>query len=327
MTKKTVRDSSYHLIHLISRLPMSFSRLFARGAAKLIHHFQLSKIYHVIDLNLRISLPHLTESEHQAILKKTISNELTSYFEFTNIWGNTPEKNLQRIGQVIGQEHLMSGLDRKKGIILIVPHFGTWEIMNSWVAQYTQMTVMYKPVKNPHANQFVKRARSREHATLVPTDESGVRQVFKALKKGGTTVILPDHTPDAGGELIPYFGIPLETSLLSAKLLQKTQATALMMYAVRNDSGTFDLRIQPFSDDILNQTPQQATANIVTALETLIQAHPEHYHWSYKRFSAHPTLRHLYNIPQADALKRIEELRKTTQAYNQNNLAHEPHSL
>ncbi len=40
------------------------------------------------------------------------------------------------------------------------------------------------------ADQFVREARSREQAHLVPTDESGVRQIFKALKQGGTTVIL-----------------------------------------------------------------------------------------------------------------------------------------
>ena len=40
----------------------------------------------------------------------------------------------------------------------------------------------------------MREARSREQANLVPTDESGVRQIFKALKQGETTVILPDHT-------------------------------------------------------------------------------------------------------------------------------------
>ena len=38
--------------------------------------------------------------------------------------------------------------------------------------------------------QTVLCARSREQANLVPTDESGVRQIFKALKQGETTVIL-----------------------------------------------------------------------------------------------------------------------------------------
>lgn len=75
--------------------------------------------------------------------------------------------------------------------------------------------------KNEDADRFVREARSREQANLVPTDETGVRQIFKALKQGETTVILPDHTPNVGGDMINYFGVPLASSNLSAKLIQK----------------------------------------------------------------------------------------------------------
>ncbi|WP_223235209.1 ComEC/Rec2 family competence protein, partial [Acinetobacter baumannii] len=42
-------------------------------------------------------------------------------------------------------------LAAKKGVVLIVPHFGTWEVMNAWCAQFTSMTILYKPVKNADA--------------------------------------------------------------------------------------------------------------------------------------------------------------------------------
>lgn len=135
--------------------------------------------------------------------------------------GASNEKNIKRVQTVVGEQYLHDALAEQKGLVLIVPHFGTWEVMNAWLSQYTQMTILYKPVKNPDADQFVRNARSREQAHLVPTDESGVRQIFKALKQGGTTAILPDHTPDHGGEMIEYFGIPLASSSLSAKLIQK----------------------------------------------------------------------------------------------------------
>ena len=35
-----------------------------------------------------------------------------------------------------------------------------WEVMNSWLSKYTQMTILYKPVKNPDADQFVRDAQS-----------------------------------------------------------------------------------------------------------------------------------------------------------------------
>ena len=174
-----------------------------------------------------------------------------------------------------------------------------------------QMTIMYKPVKNEAANQFVRQARSREQANLVPTDESGVRQIFKALKQGGTTVILPDHTPHQGGEFVPYFGVPLASSNLSAKLIQKTKAKALLLYAMRNDHGLFDMHIEALDDAIYQGTANDGTYVIHQAIEQLIQRYPEHYHWSYKRFKANPALRGLYNVPEEEALSRIQQLRQT----------------
>ena len=181
--------------------------------------------------------------------------------------------------------------------------------MNAYLAQFTQMTILYKPVKNESADQFVRAARSREQAHLVPTDESGVRQIFKALKQGGTTVILPDHTPNMGGEMIPYFGIPLASSNLSAKLIQKTKAKTLFLYALRNDNQGFDMHIEAIDERIYQGNANQGTGVILAAIENLIRRYPEHYHWSYKRFKANPELDRVYHLNTEEALKRVAEVR------------------
>ncbi len=173
---------------------------------------------------------------------------------------------------------------------------------------------MYKPVKNQAADQFVRAARSREQANLVPTDESGVRQIFKALKQGGTTVILPDHTPNVGGEYIPYFGVPLATSNLSAKLIQKTKARALFLYALRNEDAGFDIHIEAIDEEIYQGDANQGTGIIINTIENLIQRHPEHYHWSYKRFRAHEDLGNIYKLDHDQALSKVNQLRTSNLA-------------
>lgn len=237
-----------------------------------------------------------------------------SYFEFFSIWGSTNQKNIERVHKVIGEDLLHDALAQNKGLVLIVPHFGTWEIMNAYVAQFTSMTIMYKPVKNQAADQFVRAARSREQANLVPTDESGVRQIFKALKQGGTTVILPDHTPNVGGEYIPYFGVPLATSNLSAKLIQKTKARALFLYALRNEDAGFDIHIETIDEKVYQGDANQGTGIIINTIENLIQRHPEHYHWSYKRFRAHEDLGNIYKLDHDQALSKVNQLRTSNPA-------------
>ena len=235
---------------------------------------------------------------------------MTSYFEFFSIWGASNKQNISRIHTIHGENLLQDALAAPEGVVLIVPHFGTWEIMNAYIAQFTQMTILYKPVKNAAANQFVRAARSREQAHLVPTDESGVRQIFKALKQGGTTVILPDHTPNIGGEMIPYFGIPLATSNLSAKLIQKTKAKSLFLYAIRNANQGFDMHIEAIDPQIYQGSANDGTMIILQAIKNLILRYPEHYHWSYKRFKANPALERIYHLATPDALKLVDDVRK-----------------
>jgi KDO2-lipid IV(A) lauroyltransferase len=315
MTDTTPPNATYRLLKFVSRQPIQISRFIARALAGLVNLLQLSKTSDTIRLNLQIALPELTSEQHEQIIQHAIRNELTSYFEFFSIWGASNKKNISRIDSITGEKLLQDALKAPEGLVLIVPHFGTWEIMNAYLAQFTQMTILYKPVKNEAANQFVRAARSREQANLVPTDESGVRQIFKALKQGGTTVILPDHTPNVGGEMIPYFGVPLATSNLSAKLIQKTKAKTLFLYALRNDNHGFDMHIEPIDDCIYQGNANEGTGVILEAIENLIRRYPEHYHWSYKRFKANPELENIYHLNTDEALKLVAEVRaKANQA-------------
>ncbi|MBP8006257.1 MAG: lysophospholipid acyltransferase family protein [Acinetobacter sp.] len=316
MTQPNSSHSRYYLLKLISRQPIQLGRFFARLVAMLVNTFQLSKISKIIELNLKIAFPDLPDTERQQLTKQAIRNEITSYFEFISIWGASNAKNIQRIHNIHGEHYFHEALAEKKGLVLVIPHFGTWEVMNSWLSKYTQMTILYKPVKNPDADRFVRDARSREQANLVPTDESGVRQVFKALKQGGTTAILPDHTPDHGGEMVNYFGIPLASSSLSAKLIQKTKAKALFIYAVRNDQDGFDMYIEPINPQIYAGHAEDGTLIIHQTLEQLIKRHPAHYHWSYKRFSANKALKKIYDIDETEALTRVAEVRLQTSQEN-----------
>lgn len=314
MTERSSKNSAYGLLKYISRQPLSVSRWIARILALIVNIFKVSKTSDVIRLNLEISLSELSNQERERITRAAIRNELMSYFEFFSIWGSTNQKNIERVHKVIGEDLLHEALAQNKGLVLIVPHFGTWEIMNAYIAQFTSMTIMYKPVKNQAADQFVRAARSREQANLVPTDESGVRQIFKALKQGGTTVILPDHTPNVGGEYIPYFGVPLATSNLSAKLIQKTKARALFLYALRNEDAGFDIHIEAIDEEIYQGDANQGTGIIINTIENLIQRHPEHYHWSYKRFRAHEDLGNIYKLDHDQALSKVNQLRTSNPA-------------
>ncbi|MDO4433672.1 MAG: hypothetical protein Q4B82_03720 [Alysiella sp.] len=300
------------LIYLIRALPLSLLQGFARNIARLLITLNRQKQLKTVRLNLAIAFPHLSKTERETLSELAYQNELQSYAEFIKIWANPTHKNIDLIHCVTGKELLEHALNEQKGVVLVVPHFGTWEVMNPWVSQFTPMSIMYKPFKNPYIDQFVRDARSREQAILATSDEQGVKQVFKALKQGGITAILPDHNPQIENEMNTWFDIPLYSSQLVAKLIQKTQATPLMLYAIRNKQAGFDMFIEALPAQ-LHSNKHNGMEILYQSIEKLIEKYPSHYHWHYRRFHTNPQLRDIYRQDFEQALAQVQQVREQHQ--------------
>ncbi|RYY80485.1 MAG: lipid A biosynthesis acyltransferase [Moraxellaceae bacterium] len=286
------------ILAIFSRLPLALLQGLARLVARLLGSLSSAKALKTVRRNLQIAFPELSPEQHQQLAKQSVQAQFQSMLEFVKVWGSPPQFSIDQIHQVQGQELLTEAIGSKQGLILVLPHFGSWEIMNAWLNQFTALVIMYKPSQNPALDQFVLKARSRLQATLVPTNESGVRQIFRALKQGGVTAILPDHTPEtSGGIYSRFFGCPVLTSTLVSRLAQKTQCHVLQLSCMRqpNHAG-FCITIEPVDPRIHSADLQQSVDALNQSIEQLVRRHPVHYHWSYKRFKANPLLENIYYV-------------------------------
>ena len=299
-----------HLLSFISRLPLGVLQQFARLLAALFWLFPEQGMLKVIRRNLIIVYPELPEAELRRLSKQALRNQLLSFIEFLYCWGNLPSRCLARAGQITGQQLLDEALADPKGCVAIVPHYGSWELMNAWLNQHATPVVMYKPSNNIELDQFVLQARSRMNQTMVPTDDRGVRMIFRALKTGGFTIILPDHTPkDTGGVYADFLGLPTLTTTLASKLIQKTGCRVLMLSCVRDASGQkFDYTIDAVDESVHSKDLVTSVTAINQAVASLIQRAPEHYHWAYKRFKAVKGLENIYQVDEAEVRTRVAKI-------------------
>lgn len=224
-----------------------------------------------------------------------------TYIESIKCWGMPPEYSLNQIKNIYGEQHLTEALANKKGVIVVVAHLGCWELLNAWLNLHAAPMIMYKPNKHKAVDRFMLETRQRLNATLVPTNENGVRAIFKHLKQGGLTVILPDHLPKAsGGIYSEFFGQKTLSTTLVSKLASKTQCNIVGLSCIRDETSGFNVYCSPLSDQILSKDLQTSVDSLNQNLESMINVAPEQYVWSYKRFRNVEGNKNLYTSQALD---------------------------
>ena len=201
------------------------------------------------------------------------------------IWRN-PKKALA-ITAVHNWNIVQDAMSEGKGMIILCPHLGGFEIIPRYLAQHFPATIMYRPSRQEWLNEVVEEGRAYPNMHFVPTNINGVRQMTRALSKGEAIAILPDQVPSGGdGIWANFFGRPAYTTTLPIRLANRHNTPAVMFTARRSVLGrgwTIDAkRLDSFSDD-----PNIAVKELNTAIENAVLVAPEQFIWSYNRYK-HP---------------------------------------
>lgn len=220
--------------------------------------------------------------DSQQALSANVSEIGKSLLELPWIWRRPLAEVIASVKQCEGWESVVQAQAQGKGVIIITPHLGCFELIAIYVAAQLPMTSLYRRPRWASLDALMRQGRERGQMKLVPADLGGVRQLFKALKRGEIIGVLPDQVPSNGeGEWAQFFGRPAYTMTLIGRLLQASGAALVLCQAQRIPQGKgFTLRFMP-----LTLTDKSSPASqINTALEDLIEMCPTQYLWSYNRY-------------------------------------------
>lgn len=301
------------LLKLCRYLPLNILRFFASVLAWGVNFSANTGMRWKTRVNFALAYPEMPTSQREQMAKITVKKQCLAYAESLKCWAMPPEWAIQQIKTVYHESILRDAFASGEGVFIITPHLATWEMMNAWVHQFGTPTIMYKPMRQPHIEQFVRDARQALHANLVPTDAQGVKALFKELKQGGFSVILPDHVPNpAGGIVVPFFHIPCLTATLAPKMIQKTRCRVVGLSCYRRDDGK---GFEVYCDDLCDENLYHADLSIATtalnhAIEKMIARSPTDYHWAYRRFKFLPDVENVYAL-------KIDEIQKLAKKYTQ----------
>ncbi|MBZ0068360.1 MAG: lysophospholipid acyltransferase family protein [Thiobacillus sp.] len=218
------------------------------------------------------------------LLRQSIGESGKAIIELLPVWLRPYDQVLKLVKGTSGWEHIDAARAAGKGVIVIAPHIGCFEMINLYYASQHPFTALYKPPRKPFLAALMLAGRQRGQARLVPTDLSGVRAQLAALKRHEGIGILPDQVASSGdGVWAPFLGRPAYTPTLTASLQHKTGAAAFFVAAERLSWGRgYHLHVFPVLDD-LPANKAEAAIRINQGVEAVVRRFPAQYLWSYNR--------------------------------------------
>ena len=268
----------------LSRWPLSRLWRVSSSLGPLVYRFN-KREREVTERNLEVVYPALSCSERKAFAQQSLRHSTATMLELGHAWMAEPHKVEAGILAVHGRDKLDNARTEGRGVIVLAPHFGNWEVLNFWLSSHFPFTAMYEPPKITALDPVIRHGRERMGASLVPTNPRGVAALLKALKRSEAIGILPDQEPDWGsGVFAPFFGRDAYTATLLPKLVARTQARVVTGVALRIPGKGFEIYFLDADERVYSDDDVISATGVNACVEAAIALEPTQYQWEYKRY-------------------------------------------
>lgn len=211
--------------------------------------------------------------------------------ELPRLWLRPPERPMADPVRWEGDAWLESLLQAERGLLLLTPHLGSFEVSAQAYAERFgvrwPITVLYRPAENDFVRRLEETARARPGLMTAPASVAGVRQLLRALRAGQTVGMLPDQVPPKGmGVWAPFFGRPAYTMTLAVRLARQSGAALAVLWSERLPGGRgYVVHAQPLAHPPADDDDEVAAATAINAsMEAVIRQCPQQYLWGYFRY-------------------------------------------
>jgi KDO2-lipid IV(A) lauroyltransferase len=251
-----------------------------------------SKVVGYTRANIDVCFPELSAEQRADLCRKSLQHMVLLVFEFAQLAHWPLEKLLSRITEVQGKAQLDELSANSEGGLILVPHFGNWELFCAFLGTHYGFAALYDPPKISGLEPVIVAARQRFNGQLFAIDAGGMRKLLKSLQRGKLVALLPDQVPNREqGLYAPFFGHPALTMTLAHRMAVKSQHRTLLagIERVMDAKGYhYRLWVEPLVEDT-QQLDAEAFAGVLNrSIERLVRRAPEQYQWEYKRFKRPP---------------------------------------
>jgi len=280
-------------LHAIALLPLPVSQAIGKVIG-LINYLLDTRSAKVTRTNIALCMPHLSARDQRELARQSLSHTGQMLMESPAAWLGSIDRVSGWIAEVRHEAVLNDALASGRGVVVVVPHIGNWELINAYFAARSPelgdlvRAGLYAPPAKVYMQGIMAEIRGRFGNQMVPTTTKGLATIYRYMEAGGLTVILPDQVP-ARGEFAPFFGIDCLTDRLIPRLLQRTHALVVCCVIERlSRSRGFRIIFTEPHADLYSEDPATAVKGLNESVEICVHLAPAQYQWEYKRFKERP---------------------------------------
>jgi KDO2-lipid IV(A) lauroyltransferase len=276
---------SLPFIYGISLLPFPLLYLLSDGIYFLIFRV-LGYRKEVVMSNLRNSFPEKDEAELKAIAAKFYRWFCDLTLETLKTLTISPEEVRERV-EFRGMDILQQYAREKRSVILVLGHYGNWELAGARYSQerdIPQLYVIYHPLANAHFDRLMHRMRTR-HGTKLYTMRETSKAMIRDKHLLTATAFIADQTPSPERAYWMTF-LNQDTPVFQGTegLARKLDKPVIYISITRPQRGYYCMSMETLVSDPAATGEGEITTIHTRRLERDIRKYPELWLWTHRRW-------------------------------------------
>jgi len=185
------------------------------------------------------------------------------------------------VGAAGGWESFHEALGSGRGVLLVTPHLGNWELGGSMLVSFgVKPLVLTAPEPGVGLTGMRAEARARHgvETLVVGADPFAFVQVIRRLQEGGVVALLLDRPMTGTGVEVEFLGQGLPASSAAADLARATGAVILPVYVVREAGQHRAYALPPVAYDRARlgnrEERRELTGRILRVFEPAVRQFP-----------------------------------------------------
>jgi KDO2-lipid IV(A) lauroyltransferase len=231
----------------------------------------------------RVAGPGLSDVAVARRTRRAFLNYARYWLEAARLPATGPDVVLDRWFVESGEANLVTGMAAGNGVIMALPHIGSWEWGGAWLTlRGYPMTAVAEPLDPPAMYDWFVSQREALGLTIVRLGPEASPALLRALRAGRLVGLLCDRDMIGNGVEVEFFGerttLPAGPALLALRTGAVVLPTAVYSGPGRDHRAVIMPPVNMARTGSLRQDVVNATQLIARDLEKLIRRAPEQWH-------------------------------------------------